>query len=49
MMQMRPDEDIQIRQLRAGQRNVSLTCIILEISMPTITKENREVRTLKVL
>lgn len=39
---------VQIKDLRPGQKNVNCTFIVLEVSHPTLTKENREVRTFKV-
>ncbi|XP_058798493.1 SOSS complex subunit B homolog [Phymastichus coffea] len=37
-----------IKDIRPGQKNINVVFIILEISHPTITKDNREVRTFKV-
>lgn len=37
-----------IKDIRAGQKNINVVFIVLEVSHPTITKENREVRTFKV-
>ncbi|XP_011877230.1 PREDICTED: SOSS complex subunit B homolog isoform X2 [Vollenhovia emeryi] len=39
---------VQIKDIRAGQKNINVVFIVLEVSHPTITKENREVRTFKV-
>ncbi|XP_012223278.1 SOSS complex subunit B homolog isoform X2 [Linepithema humile] len=39
---------VLIKDIRAGQKNINVVFIVLEVSHPTITKENREVRTLKV-
>lgn len=39
---------VQIKDMRAGQKNINVTFIVLEVSHPTVTKENREVRTFKV-
>ncbi|XP_011701682.1 PREDICTED: SOSS complex subunit B homolog [Wasmannia auropunctata] len=39
---------VQIKDIRAGQKNINVVFIVLEVSLPTITKENREVRTFKV-
>lgn len=39
---------VQIKDMRPGQKNVNVTFIVLEVSHPTVTKENREVRTVKV-
>ncbi|EZA57505.1 SOSS complex subunit B-like protein [Ooceraea biroi] len=41
-------EYVQIKDIRAGQKNINVVFIVLEVSHPTITKENREVRTFKV-
>lgn len=38
----------QIKDMRPGQKNVNAIFIVLEVSHPTLTKENREVRTFKV-
>lgn len=38
----------QIKDLRPGLKNVNTVFIVLEIGHPTLTKENREVRTFKV-
>lgn len=39
---------VQIKDMRPGLKNVSTIFIVLEVSHPTITKENREVRSFKV-
>ncbi|XP_056634208.1 SOSS complex subunit B homolog [Diorhabda sublineata] len=39
---------LQIKDLRPGLKNVNVVFIVLEIGHPTLTKENREVRTFKV-
>lgn len=39
---------VQIKDMRPGQKNINVTFIVLEVSHPTLTKENREVRTFKV-
>lgn len=39
---------VQLKDIRAGQKNINVVFIVLEVSHPTITKENREVRTFKV-
>lgn len=36
-----------IKDIRPGQKNINLVFIVLEVGHPTITKENREVRTFK--
>lgn len=41
-------EFIQIKDLRPGLKNLNVVFIVLEVGPPTITKENREVRTFKV-
>lgn len=41
-------EFIQIKDLRPGLKNLNVVFIVLEVGAPTITKENREVRTFKV-
>lgn len=40
--------DVVIKDIRPGQKNLNVVFIILEVGHPTITKESREVRTLKV-
>ena len=37
-----------IKDIRPGQKNINVVFIVLEVGHPTITKENREVRTFKV-
>ncbi|XP_014218754.1 SOSS complex subunit B homolog isoform X1 [Copidosoma floridanum] len=37
-----------IKDIRPGLKNINVVFIILEVSHPTITKDNREVRTFKV-
>ncbi|KAG8223897.1 hypothetical protein J437_LFUL004733 [Ladona fulva] len=39
---------VKIIDIRPGLKNINVVFIILEISPPTVTKENREVRTCKV-
>lgn len=39
---------IQIKDMRPGLKNINTVFIVLEIGHPTLTKENREVRTFKV-
>lgn len=39
---------MQIKDMRPGQKNINVIFIVLEVSHPTLTKENREVRTFKV-
>lgn len=39
---------IQIKDMRPGLKNINVVFIVLDISHPTVTKENREVRTFKV-
>lgn len=39
---------IPIKDLRPGMNNLNLTFIVIEIGRPTTTKENQEVRTVKV-
>ncbi|EFN88947.1 Solute carrier family 35 member C2 [Harpegnathos saltator] len=41
-------EFVMIKDIRPGQKNINVVFIVLEVSHPTITKENREVRTFKV-
>lgn len=41
-------EYVQIKDIRPGQKNINVVFIVLEVGHPTITKENREVRTFKV-
>jgi len=37
-----------IKDLKAGMKNLNLVFIVLDISRPTLTKEQHEVRTCKV-
>ncbi|XP_012286700.1 SOSS complex subunit B homolog [Orussus abietinus] len=37
-----------IKDIRPGQKNINVVFIVLEVGHPTVTKENREVRTFKV-
>ncbi|KAL3284288.1 hypothetical protein HHI36_018446 [Cryptolaemus montrouzieri] len=39
---------VLIKDMRAGLKNINVVFIVLEISHPTLTKDNREVRTFKV-
>lgn len=39
---------MQIKDLRPGLKNINTVFIVLEVGHPTLTKENREVRTFKV-
>lgn len=39
---------VQIKDMRQGLKNVTVVFIVLEVGHPTLTKENREVRTFKV-
>lgn len=41
-------EYILIKDLRPGLKNLNVIFIVLDVGLPTITKENREVRTFKV-
>lgn len=41
-------EYVQIKDIRPGQKNINVVFIVLEVGHPTITKDNREVRTFKV-
>lgn len=41
-------EYLQIKDLKPGLKNINVIFIVLEVGPPTITKENREVRTFKV-
>lgn len=45
---MNPIEYILIKDLRPGLKNLNVVFIVLDVGLPTITKENREVRTFKV-
>lgn len=40
--------DVQIKDIRPGLKNLNVVFIVLEVGHPTITKENREVRSCKV-
>lgn len=42
------DNYVQIKDMRPGLKNINVVFIVLEVGHPTITKENREVRTFKV-
>lgn len=44
----RTTELIAIKDIRPGLKNLNVIFIILEVGHPTVTKENREVRTCKV-
>ncbi|KAF5283537.1 hypothetical protein FQA39_LY17317 [Lamprigera yunnana] len=39
---------VQIKDMRHGLKNINVVFIVLEVGHPTLTKENREVRTFKV-
>ncbi|XP_018332588.1 SOSS complex subunit B homolog [Agrilus planipennis] len=39
---------VQIKDMRPGLKNINAIFIVLEVGHPTLTKENREVRTFKV-
>lgn len=39
---------VQIKDMRPGLKNINVVFIVLEVGHPTLTKENREVRTFKV-
>ncbi|CAH2232999.1 jg12958 [Pararge aegeria aegeria] len=41
-------EYVQIKELKAGMKNINAVFIVLEVGPPTLTKEAREVRTLRV-
>lgn len=41
-------EYVQIKDLKTGLKNINTVFIVLEVGPPTLTKEAREVRTLKV-
>ncbi|XP_004927331.1 SOSS complex subunit B homolog [Bombyx mandarina] len=41
-------EYIQIKDLKAGMKNINAVFIVLDVGPPTLTKEAREVRTLRV-
>ncbi|KAK6629284.1 hypothetical protein RUM43_003101 [Polyplax serrata] len=40
--------DVQIKDIRPGQKNLNVVFIVLEVGHPTVTKENREIRSCKV-
>lgn len=42
------DNYVQIKDMRPGLKNINVVFIVLEVGPPTLTKENREVRTFKV-
>lgn len=41
-------ENIAIKDIRPGLKNINVVFIVLEVGVATVTKENREVRTFKV-
>lgn len=41
-------EYVQIKELKPGMKNINAVFIVLEVGPPTLTKEAREVRTLRV-
>lgn len=41
-------ETVFIKDVQVGMKNLTLTCIVLEVGQPVALKENREVRTVKV-
>ncbi|XKL67312.1 hypothetical protein PGB90_002803 [Kerria lacca] len=41
-------ETVYIKDIHVGMKNLTLTCIVLEVGQPVALKENREVRTVKV-
>lgn len=41
-------EPVCIKDIHVGMKNITLTCIVLEVGPPVALKENREVRTVKV-
>lgn len=41
-------ETVFIKDIHVGMKNLTLTCIVLEVGQPVALKENREVRTVKV-
>lgn len=41
-------DNIAIKDIRAGLKNINVVFIVLEVGAATLTKENREVRTFKV-
>ncbi|XP_053618402.1 SOSS complex subunit B homolog [Plodia interpunctella] len=45
---MSAPDHVQIKDLKAGMKNINAVFIVLEVGPPTLTKEAREVRTLRV-
>ncbi|XP_072948204.1 SOSS complex subunit B homolog [Epargyreus clarus] len=45
---MSTTEYVQIKELKPGMKNINAVFIVLEVGAPTLTKEAREVRTLRV-
>ncbi|XP_013137942.1 PREDICTED: SOSS complex subunit B homolog [Papilio polytes] len=45
---MSTTEFVQIKDLKPGMKNINAVFIVLEVGPPTLTKEAREVRTLRV-
>ncbi|XP_045505403.1 SOSS complex subunit B homolog [Colias croceus] len=45
---MSSTEYVQIKDLKPGMKNINAIFIVLEVGPPTLTKEAREVRTLRV-
>ncbi|XP_032524073.2 SOSS complex subunit B homolog [Danaus plexippus] len=45
---MSSTEYVQIKDLKPGMKNINAIFIVLEVGLPTLTKEAREVRTLRV-
>ncbi|XP_068625064.1 SOSS complex subunit B homolog [Battus philenor] len=45
---MSTTEYVQIKELKPGMKNINSVFIVLEVGPPTLTKEAREVRTLRV-
>ncbi|XP_013197544.1 SOSS complex subunit B homolog [Amyelois transitella] len=41
-------DHVQIKELKPGMKNINAVFIVLEVGPPTLTKEAREVRTLRV-
>ncbi len=41
-------DTVFIKDIHVGMKNLTLTCIVLEVGPPVALKENREVRTVKV-
>lgn len=41
-------EYVQIKELKPGMKNINAVFIVLDVGAPTLTKEAREVRTLRV-